>query len=61
VKKRVDANDAGAIYVLGNHFHGYLGLQQDQDKAIELWKQAAKLVSSEAHFALGNIFVEGVP
>jgi TPR repeat protein len=50
MKKRVDINDAGAIYVLGNnHFHGYLGLQQDQDKAIELWKQAAKLGFSQAH------------
>jgi TPR repeat protein len=45
---------------LGNHhYHGYFGLQQDQDKTIELWKQAAKLGFSQAHFSLGNIFVEG--
>jgi TPR repeat protein len=38
-----------------------IGLRQDQNKAIELWKQAAKLGFSQAHFSLGNIFVEGVP
>ena len=57
--KRVEANDAGAIYVLGNHYcHGQLGLQQDRSKAIELWKQAAKLGSSQAHFSLGVIYIQ---
>jgi TPR repeat protein len=57
--KRVEANDAGAIYTLGNcYFHGQLGLLQDRNKAIELWKQATKLGSSEAHFALGCIYDE---
>jgi TPR repeat protein len=57
LKKRVEVNDAGAMYVLGNyHFHGQLGLLQDRDKAIELWKQAAELGSSHAHFHLGNVF-----
>jgi TPR repeat protein len=52
--KRVEANDAGAIYSLGNwYYHGSQGLHQDREKAMELWKQAAKLGSSEAHFALG--------
>ena len=55
--KRVDVNDAGAIYVLGsNYFHGKLGLQQDLAKGVELWTQAAKLGSSDAHFSLGNIY-----
>jgi TPR repeat protein len=53
--KRVKANDAGAIYLLGNdYYHGQLGLLQDREKAIELWKQAATLGSSKAHFALGT-------
>jgi TPR repeat protein len=52
--KRVEANDAGAMHVLGSYYdHGQLGLQQDLAKGVELWKQAAKLGSSEAHFALG--------
>jgi hypothetical protein len=35
--KRVEANDAGAIYALGNNFyHGEYGLLQDRAKAMEL-------------------------
>jgi len=52
--KRVDVNDTGAKYVLGNHYrHGQLGLQQDGARAMELWKQAAELGSSQAHYHLG--------
>jgi TPR repeat protein len=56
--KRVEAHDAGAIYVLGStYYHGQLlGLQQDRARAMELWKQAAALGSSMAHFTLGNIY-----
>jgi TPR repeat protein len=58
--KRVEANDAGAMYVLGSYYdHGQLGLQQDRDKAIELWKQAAGLGSSQAHYHLGNKYFHG--
>jgi TPR repeat protein len=53
--KRKVANDAGAILALGNSYSsGQLGLQQDQESAMELWKKAADLGSSKAHFALGN-------
>jgi TPR repeat protein len=53
--KRVEVNDAGAIYLLGNnYYHGYLGLQQDRDKAMELWSHAADLGHSQAHCELGN-------
>jgi TPR repeat protein len=53
-------NDAGAIYVLGNcYHHGDHGLQQDQAKALELWKQAAELGSSMAHYNLGAYYYEG--
>jgi len=55
IMKRVDANDAGAIYLMGNYYyHGNLGLQQDWARAMELWKQAAELGSSLAHYHLGT-------
>ena len=58
--KRVEVNDAGAMYILGSYnYHGQLGLQQDQERAIELWKQAAAPGSSMAHFTLGNIYDAG--
>jgi hypothetical protein len=53
--KRVEAKDANAICHLANHYYfGNMGLQQDRAKAIELWKQAAKLGSGKAHCCLGN-------
>ena len=58
--KRVEANDAGAMTVLGsNYYHGQLGLQHDWARAMELWKQAGILGSSKAHFQLGNSYREG--
>jgi TPR repeat protein len=55
--KRVEANDAGAImFLASSHYHGKLGLLQDQERAMELWKQAAELGSSKAHFNLGNTY-----
>ncbi len=53
--KRVEANDANAICNLANHYYfGNLGVQQDRDRAIELWKQAAKFGSGKVHCYLGN-------
>jgi TPR repeat protein len=58
--KRVEANDAGAMYILGSYYtQGQLGLLKDRDKAIELWKQAAGLGSSQAHYHLGNKYFHG--
>jgi TPR repeat protein len=58
--KRVEANDANSIYVLGSYYqHGQLGLLSDQERAMELWKQAAELGSSQAHYFLGSIYLEG--
>jgi TPR repeat protein len=58
--KRVEANDAGSVYQLANdYYHGDLGLLQDRAKGVELWKQAAKLGSSHAHFHLGNEYKLG--
>jgi hypothetical protein len=49
--KRVDVNDANAIYLLGSYYsHGQLGLQRSPERKKELWTQAAKLGSSQAHF-----------
>jgi len=54
--KRVKANDAGATYVLAGWYHhgGHDGLQQDQDKAKELWTHAAEIGCSKSHFNLGG-------
>jgi TPR repeat protein len=59
IMKRVAANDANSIYELGDYyFNGIKGLQLDEERAVELWTQAAKLGSSEAHFALGVYYKE---
>ncbi len=58
--KRVDVNDAGAIWVLANYYdRGDHGLQQDQAKAIELYARAGELGSSMAHFNLGACYHAG--
>jgi TPR repeat protein len=57
--KRVDVNDANAMYLLGNHYQQGLGsFRQDRTKAVELWKQAAGLGCSKAHFQLCVYFDE---
>ena len=57
--KRVEANDAVAMCVLGSHYiHGGYGLLQDQEKALALWKKAAELGSSLAHFSLGVAYCQ---
>ena len=58
--KRVEANDACAMFVLGNQYiQGSGGLLQDEQKATELWKQAAKLgYSLQSHFQLGVYYHE---
>jgi hypothetical protein len=48
--KRSEANDAGAMYVLGSYYYqGSNGLQQDHVKAIELFTKSAELGFSKAH------------
>jgi TPR repeat protein len=41
------------------YYHGKLGLLQDQERAMELWTQAAELGSSKAHYELGVCYLEG--
>jgi hypothetical protein len=58
--KRVEANDAASICLLANsYYQGLRGLQQDHNKAIELWIQAADLGCSKAHDQLAYIYHEG--
>jgi TPR repeat protein len=58
--KRVEANNAGAICALGSSYlHGQVGLLQDEEKANELWTQAADLGSSKAQYHLGIHFDDG--
>jgi TPR repeat protein len=55
--KRVDVSDAGAMYILGSYYtHGQLGLQQDLERTIALWKHSAELGYSQAHNQLGVIY-----
>ena len=58
--KRVEANDAGAMCELSLYYNeGHGGLQQDQERAIELLTRAVELGSTYAHFILGNIYDKG--
>jgi TPR repeat protein len=60
VMKRVAANDPDSICVLANnYFHGLGSVQQNHEKVIELWKQAADLGHSDANFNLGRFYEEG--
>ena len=57
IMKRVDANDPGAICVLGHFYHhGLAGFQQDQTRAMELFTKSIDLGCSKAHFNLAGIY-----
>jgi TPR repeat protein len=59
IMKRVEANDAGSIYILGSYYHyGESGLQHDLARAMELYTRAAEFGSSQAYFALALIYDE---
>jgi len=58
--KRVAANDAVAMGMLGyKYYQGLGGVQQDHIKAIELFTKSAELGCSKAHGSLGKICHEG--
>jgi TPR repeat protein len=58
--KRVEGNDAVAIYLLAQDYYlGQNGLHQDEEKAKELYARAAGLGLSVAHYHLGNIYHKG--
>ena len=55
MKKRIEVNDANAIYSLGCIYNrGKYGFPQRQDKALKLWHRAGELGNSEAHYAFGE-------
>ena len=43
-----------------SYYHGLYGLQQDAQKAVELWTEASELGSMEALYDLGNAYRNGV-
>jgi hypothetical protein len=58
IEKRVDANDAGAIYQLATlylHGDGDLSIKKDIDNAVNLFHLAADLGSAPAYTKLGYI------
>jgi len=59
--KRVEANDARAMYNLGNYYQeeGTYGLTQDYNKALEHWHRAAELGNTAAHANLGYCYNNG--
>ena len=57
IRKRVEANDAGATCLLaGSYSQGLNGFQQDRTQAIKLFTKAAELGYSNAHYGLGLVF-----
>ena len=60
MKKRVEANDAQAMYILGTYYQlGMIGLRQDNAKALELFHKSAKLGHNFAHFNLSAGYQTG--
>jgi TPR repeat protein len=59
IMKRVEANDAIAMGMLSSYYnHGQIGLQQDHNKAFELWTQSADLGCSKAHINLSDEYCD---
>ena len=60
IQARVAKKDPSAIVRLGeNYCFAQLGLQEDMQKAIELWAEAAELGSLDALYHLGNAYERG--
>ncbi|KAL7547733.1 hypothetical protein ACHAWF_011010, partial [Thalassiosira exigua] len=60
IQRRVDAGDAMAREFLGGiHNEGKRGLPVDRAKAVELWKEAARLGSVSAHNKLARAYFLG--
>ena len=58
--RRMEANDAGAIFQLGHcYYHGLNGVQQDRTRAKELYTRAVELGCSKAHGSLSDIYHKG--
>jgi TPR repeat protein len=60
IMKRAEANDPGAMCLLGNHYeHGLRGLQQDRTKSMALYVRAADIGWGKAHSLLADNYYEG--
>eukprot|EP00979_Chaetoceros_neogracilis_P003372 scaffold588_cov282-Chaetoceros_neogracile.AAC.11 len=60
IKKRVEANDAQAMFLLGSYYHfGVKGLRQDHAKALVLLHKSAKLGHNGAHNNISVYYHEG--
>jgi len=58
--KRVEANDAIALYNTGNYYRdGRNGFPQDHEKALELWHRAGELGHSKAYNSIGIAYSKG--
>jgi len=59
-EKRMEMNDANAIYNMGGYYaRGLYGLPQNDAKALEFWHRAAELGSAEAYGCIGNAYKFG--
>ena len=60
LNKRVEANDAQAIYTLGCFYrNGEYGFEQDYTKALEVYHRAAQLGEASAYGNIGAIYDNG--
>ena len=60
----MEAGDADAMNELGCKYYGEAidgnrGLEQDQEKAVELWLRAGELGNAEAYHYVGNAYYNG--
>ena len=61
LKKRMKLGDAVAMYSLGCCYaNGRYGLQQEMDKALELWHRAGELGYATAYYNIGNANFNGL-
>ena len=60
IRKRVEMKDPRAIYSLGCYYSkGDLGLQQNYEKALELWHRAGELGCPNAYHNIGTHYDQG--
>jgi TPR repeat protein len=60
IRKRVEANDAAAMYMLALLYHyGLKCFQQDLTKAVKLYTRSGELGNRKAHKNLGGIYHRG--
>jgi len=59
-KKRIEVNDAEAIYTLGCFYgQGSLGFPQNNAKALELWHRAGEFGHTHSYYNIGTIYYNG--